>query len=236
MPQASGMGGTLYEQVLEHARHEIDEATSKVDEMRRSLQLLEARVEAAKAVYEAVAARLNLEDEQEDGITLQESSFSVAPPPHVPEPPTESPFQTPAPPEPQIPSKLAQPASTDQAAEPSKPSDAPAGGGNGSFDGLSADLIRKHLERRAERSVAEGAAPVPPPAPPPAPANLVPPAVVTPPTPPPAAPEPAAAETTPEPVSGPDSPPSQPASGGGFELSEADRALIGEYLKSKQKS
>ena len=71
MAQTNG----LYEQVLEYARSEIDEATSKVEEMRQSLQLLEARVEAAKSVYEAVAARLNLEDE-EASVPLQEAVYT----------------------------------------------------------------------------------------------------------------------------------------------------------------
>jgi len=67
MLQPNGKKSTLYEQVLEHAQQEIDGAASKIDELRRALQLVEARVEAAKAVYESVAARLNLEDELESG-------------------------------------------------------------------------------------------------------------------------------------------------------------------------
>ena len=90
MTQSNGKRGTLYEQVLDYARREIDEASSKIDELRRTLSLLEARVEAAKAVYEAVAARLNLEDELEEGAEFQEASYLEAPPPlQAPEPPEE---------------------------------------------------------------------------------------------------------------------------------------------------
>ena len=53
----------VYERVLNFARREIEEASAEMDELRRALRRLEGRVEAAKSVYEAVAARLNLEDE-----------------------------------------------------------------------------------------------------------------------------------------------------------------------------
>lgn len=53
----------VYERVLDFARREIEEASAEMDELRRALRRLEGRVEAAKSVYEAVAARLNLEDE-----------------------------------------------------------------------------------------------------------------------------------------------------------------------------
>ena len=53
----------VYERVLDFARREIEEASAEMDELRQALRRLEERVEAAKSVYEAVAARLNLEDE-----------------------------------------------------------------------------------------------------------------------------------------------------------------------------
>ena len=53
----------VYERVLDFARREIEEASAEMDELRRALRRLEERVEAAESVYEAVAARLNLEDE-----------------------------------------------------------------------------------------------------------------------------------------------------------------------------
>ena len=63
MPQIDDGSGDLYEQVLEYAKREMDEAAHKMEDIKQSLQLLEARVEAAKAVYQAVASGLNLEDE-----------------------------------------------------------------------------------------------------------------------------------------------------------------------------
>ena len=273
MAQTNG----LYEQVLEYARSEIDEATSKVEEMRQSLQLLEARVEAAKSVYEAVAARLNLEDE-EASVPLQEAVYTPpiplqtdpAPPvqPEVsfptpdpavaasqpvaaeptpdfssqvnsvpeaaPEPiaaslppePAPEPVATEPPPtglpepvatEPPpagLPEPMAAPLPPEPAPEPVEtPTPTP---GNGTSDGFSVDLIRQHLEQGAQRAAeADGqtSAPVERAVPEPAPESVS--------TPPPAS-EPAAPAQ------------SGAASPGGFELSEADRALIGEYLRSKQ--
>ena len=89
MIQPNGRRGTLYEQVLEFARKEIDEASSKLSELRQTLRLLEARVEAAKSVYESVAARLNLEDELEDGADFQEPIYEAPTPVQAPEPPEE---------------------------------------------------------------------------------------------------------------------------------------------------
>ena len=63
MNGSNGRPSSLYEQTLECARHEIDEASAEIAQMRDRLMGLEARMEAAKAVYEAVAARLNIEDE-----------------------------------------------------------------------------------------------------------------------------------------------------------------------------
>lgn len=78
MEDANGERDDLYEQVLEHARREIDATASQVEELRRALGLLEARVEAAKAVYEAAAARLNLQDESDgQGLSVSETLSSV---------------------------------------------------------------------------------------------------------------------------------------------------------------
>lgn len=78
MVDANGERNDLYEQVLEHARREIDASVSQVEELRRALGLLEARVEAAKAVYEAAAARLNLQDESDgQGLYVSEALSSV---------------------------------------------------------------------------------------------------------------------------------------------------------------
>ena len=79
-PSNGKQHGTLYEQVLDFARREIEDASSKIDELRRSLHLLEARVEAAKSVYESVAARLNLEDELQSE-EIQMDAPTYAPPP-----------------------------------------------------------------------------------------------------------------------------------------------------------
>lgn len=78
MEETTGERNDVYEQVLEHARREIETSASQVDELRRTLGLLEARVEAAKAVYEAAAARLNLQDESEaQGLSVSEALSSV---------------------------------------------------------------------------------------------------------------------------------------------------------------
>ena len=63
MNGSNGRQGSLYEQTLEHARREIDEASAQISRLREHLSYLEARMVAAKSVYEAVAARLNIEDE-----------------------------------------------------------------------------------------------------------------------------------------------------------------------------
>ena len=236
MAQTNG----LYEQVLEYARREIDEATSKVEEMRQSLQLLEARVEAAKSVYEAVAARLNLEDE-EASMPLQGAIYTPPLPLQVdPEPPIEPEvsFPTPDPavagsqpvaaePTPNFPPQVdsAPEAAPEPIAAEPPPAAAPEpvemstpAQGNGTSDDFSVDLIRQHLEQRAQRAAEadqQASAPVARAVPEPAPE---PESVAT----PPPAPEPAAPAQ------------SEASSPGGFELSEADRALIGEYLRSKQ--
>lgn len=63
MNGSNGRHSSLYEQTLDYARREIDEASAQIIKLRERLSYLEARMEAAKAVYEAVAARLNVEDE-----------------------------------------------------------------------------------------------------------------------------------------------------------------------------
>ena len=91
MATSNGRRSSVYDQVLDQARREIDEASSKIDEVRRTLHLMEARAEAAKAVYEAVAARLNLEDELQDETAFQEAPYPDSPPPvQAPEPPEET--------------------------------------------------------------------------------------------------------------------------------------------------
>ena len=78
MEDANGERDDLYEEVLEHARREIDASATQVEKLRRALGLLEARVEAAKAVYEAAAARLNLQDESDgQGLSVSETLSSV---------------------------------------------------------------------------------------------------------------------------------------------------------------
>lgn len=124
MTKSNGRRGNLYEQVLDHTRREIDEASSKIDELRQTLRLLESRVEAAKSVYAAVATRLNLEEEIE---------FQEAPYPELsqePEPPEE-----------------AEAENTPEASKPAVPES------EGVFPGLSEEerqLIKEHLQRRAE--------------------------------------------------------------------------------------
>ena len=91
MATSNGRRSSVYDQVLDQARREIDESSLKIDEARRTLHLMEARAEAAKAVYEAVAARLNLEDELQDETVFQEAPYPDSPPPvQAPEPPEET--------------------------------------------------------------------------------------------------------------------------------------------------
>ena len=97
MATSNGRRSSVYDQVLDQARREIDESSSKIDEARRTLHLMEARAEAAKAVYEAVAARLNLEDELQDETVFQEAPYPGSPPPvQAPEPPEETESAEPA--------------------------------------------------------------------------------------------------------------------------------------------
>ncbi|MBS10990.1 MAG: hypothetical protein CME19_05220 [Gemmatimonadetes bacterium] len=175
--------GNLYEQVLEYAKREMDEATSKVEDIKQSLQLLEARVEAAKAVYQAVASRLNLEDES-DGAGLGES-FPEVPTP-APEPPPAAEISAPessvaAPADPQRSSEslengapqaaqVAVSAPEEVSAAPKSlepaPSADPVQPTSAGPDASDLDIIRQHLAAKAEReSGAPGVQPTPEPAP-----------------------------------------------------------------------
>ena len=75
----------LYEQVLDNARREIEDALAIIDELRQSIRQVEARVEAAQSIYNAVTARLNLEDELAEEIHLD-----TLPPVEPPEVASES--------------------------------------------------------------------------------------------------------------------------------------------------
>lgn len=85
----------LYEQVLDYARQEIEDALAMMDELRQSIRQIEARVEAAKSIYNAVTARLNLEDELAEEIQLGSlPNLPPVEPPKVesePSPPSEPP-------------------------------------------------------------------------------------------------------------------------------------------------
>ena len=83
----------LYEQVLDNARREIEDALAIIDELRQSIRQVEARVEAAQSIYNAVTARLNLEDELAEEIHLDTlPNIPPVEPPEVvsePSPPSE---------------------------------------------------------------------------------------------------------------------------------------------------
>ena len=258
MPQLDDGRGNLYEQVLEYAKREMDEAASKMEDIKQSLQLLEARVEAAKAVYQAVASRLNLEDEA-DGAVF-DTSYPDAPAP-APEPPPASAGSAPlsmndivapdgpasaseSPAAPNISSPASDPAAPEQPpAEPAIPA--------ASSESSDLDIIRQHLAAKAERQKEAPDPPAPESKPEPAAAPTAPEA--------PAADgdafsmqlirqhleqkakeqsDPVASTPAPEPVSTSEPEPEAPASGPdaapGGGLSEADRELIGAYLRSKQ--
>lgn len=88
----------LYEQVLDYARREIEDALAMMDELRQSIRQIEARVEAAKSIYNAVTAKLNLEDELAEEIQLGTlpNLPPVEPPKVEPEPPPPSEHPEPA--------------------------------------------------------------------------------------------------------------------------------------------
>ena len=85
----------LYEQVLDYARREIEEASTIMEELRQSLRQVETRVEAAQSIYNAVTARLNLEDELAEEIHLDAlPNIPPVEPPEIasePSPPSEPP-------------------------------------------------------------------------------------------------------------------------------------------------
>ncbi|MDP6779696.1 MAG: hypothetical protein QGI83_23270 [Candidatus Latescibacteria bacterium] len=150
MHTPEGQPGNLYEQVLDHARREIDEASSKIDDLRRTLRLLEARVEAAKSVYESVAARLNLEDELEDEDKYEEVPYAEAPPP-LQEP---EPVEAPPPLDEPEPIEASEPAEAPAAIHEPEVVETPeeeTGADNGPQSGFPADLVRQHLEQRARK-------------------------------------------------------------------------------------
>ena len=103
----------LYEQVLDNARREIEDALAIIDELRQSIRQVEARVEAAQSIYNAVTARLNLEDELAEEIHLDTL------------PPVESPEVTPEPLPPSEPPEPKEPAADDEAESPSEHDDVP---------------------------------------------------------------------------------------------------------------
>lgn len=105
----------LYEQVLDYARREIEDALAMMDELRQSIRQVEARVEAAQSIYNAVTARLNLEDELAEEIHLPPLPNI---PPVVPLQVASEPVPSSEPPEP------AEPVAHDEAkAAPESPSE-----------------------------------------------------------------------------------------------------------------
>lgn len=196
-PPNGKQNGTLYEQVLDFARREIEDASSKIEELRHSLNLLEARVEAAKSVYEAVAARLNLEDELEGEAMRDLPAYAEAPLP-APEPPEEVVQEQDASVT-EVPESASQTAAEDAflARQPVSRPQAEGAGGNGTSDGFAMDLIRRHLDAREAASRK-------------------------------------AEQVPPKPASVPAAKAEQPSAEGYPGLSETDRALISEYLRSKR--
>jgi len=120
----------LYEQVLDNARREIEDALAIIDELRQSIRQVEARVEAAQSIYNAVTARLNLEDELTEEIHL-DALPSVEPPEVAPEP---SPPSKPSEPE--------EPAADDEAESPSEQEDTPV------LSEAESALISEHLRSK----------------------------------------------------------------------------------------
>ena len=119
----------IYEQILDNARREIEDALAIIDELRQSIRQVEARVEAAQSIYNAVTARLNLEDELAEEIHLD--TLPPVEPPEVasePSPPSE-------PPEPEEPAAK-MPAPAEPVAE------------DETKDDVRLDMIQKSLEER----------------------------------------------------------------------------------------
>ena len=120
----------LYEQVLDNARREIEDALAIIEELRQSIRQVEARVEAAQSIYNAVTARLNLEDELAEEIHL-DILPSVEPPEVAsePTPPSE-------PPEPE------EPLEVNEAESPSEQDDDPV------LSEAESALISEHLRSK----------------------------------------------------------------------------------------
>ena len=129
----------IYEQILDNARREIEDALATIDELRQSIRQVEARVEAAQSIYNAVTARLNLEDELAEEIHLDIPP--VAPPEAAPEPVPLS-----EPPEPEEPAAKmpapAEPVAEDEAKDASR-----------------LDMIQKSLEERDKAASVPAAQP-----------------------------------------------------------------------------
>lgn len=104
----------LYEQVLDNARREIEDALAIIDELRQSIRQVEARVEAAQSIYNAVTARLNLEDE----LAEEEIHLDTLPPVEPPRVASEPSLPS-EPPEPE------EPLEVNEAESPSEQDDAP---------------------------------------------------------------------------------------------------------------
>lgn len=123
----------LYEQVLDYARREIEDALAMMDELRQSIRQIEARVEAAKSIYNAVTARLNLEDELAEEIQL--GTLPNLPPVEPPKVESES-LPPSEPPEPE------EPVADDEAESPSEQEDTPV------LSEAESALISEHLRSK----------------------------------------------------------------------------------------
>ncbi|OGG47091.1 MAG: hypothetical protein A3F84_14035 [Candidatus Handelsmanbacteria bacterium RIFCSPLOWO2_12_FULL_64_10] len=135
MNGSNGRGGSLYEQTLEYARREIDEASAQIARLREHLSHLEARVEAAKSVYEAVAARLNIEDEIVEASPEEAEARPAHSPPVISREEISRLLQS-------------QESSLRDASPPAPaPAQEPAG-----LSATERDLIRRHLESRGSRA------------------------------------------------------------------------------------
>ena len=123
----------LYEQVLDNARREIEDALAIIDELRQSIRQVEARVEAAQSIYNAVTARLNLEDELAEEIHLD--TLPNIPPVEPPEVASE----------PSPPTEPEEPAMDDEAESPSEQEDTPL------LSEAECALISAHLRSKRNR-------------------------------------------------------------------------------------
>ena len=123
----------LYEQVLDNARREIEDALAIIDELRQSIRQVETRVEAAQSIYNAVTARLNLEDELAEEIHLDTL-------PNIP--PVEPPEVAPEPSPPSEPPEPEELATDDEAESPSEQDDAPV------LSEAESALISEHLRSK----------------------------------------------------------------------------------------